>query len=157
MLMSVAGNKGKGFTIFELLVVMTIVAVASAGVGLAMRDSSETKLEQEASRLVALLESARAQSRLNGIPVVWRATQERFVFDGLPPKALPEGWLGAGVFAQISMRSATAVAPASLLLGPEPVIGSQEITIRTLDNPAVGYRIFTNGLQPFGLEVVRQP
>ena len=41
--------------------VISIVALATAGVSMAMRDSSQTQLEREAQRLAALLESARAQ------------------------------------------------------------------------------------------------
>ena len=63
-----------GFTLLELLVVLSIVALATAGAGLAMRDSGQTQLEREAARLAALLESARAQSRAGGLPVRWRAS-----------------------------------------------------------------------------------
>lgn len=41
----------KGFTLLELLVVLAIMAVATAGVGLAMRDSSQSRLEREGQRL----------------------------------------------------------------------------------------------------------
>ena len=62
-----------GFTLLELLVVVAIIAIASAGVSFALRDSADTQLEREAQRLAALLESARAQSRTSGRPVQWRA------------------------------------------------------------------------------------
>ena len=52
-----------GFTLLELLVVVAIMALAMAGVGLALRDSGQTQLEREAERLAALLEAGRAQSR----------------------------------------------------------------------------------------------
>ena len=45
---------------------VSIVAIASAGVAFAMRDSAQTQTEREAQRLSALLESARAQSRTSG-------------------------------------------------------------------------------------------
>ena len=61
-------NRSRGFTLLELLVVISIMALATAGVGLAMRDGGQTQLEREAARLAALLESARAQSRAGGIP-----------------------------------------------------------------------------------------
>ena len=56
---SAAGNLRRchrGFTLLELLVVMAIVALVSAGVGFAMRDASLTQLERDADRLSALLE-----------------------------------------------------------------------------------------------------
>eukprot|EP01042_Synura_sphagnicola_P021288 gene21288-27052_t len=77
----------RGFTLLELLVVISIMALATAGVGLAMRDGGQTQLEREAARLAALLESARAQSRAGGIPVRWRALPGGFRFEGLPRSA----------------------------------------------------------------------
>ena len=67
--------------------VISIVALATAGVSMAMRDSSQTQLEREAQRLAALLESARAQSRASGMAVRWHTTADGFQFDGLPPGA----------------------------------------------------------------------
>ena len=58
-----------GFTLLELLVVISIMAIATAGVGLALRDSGQTQLEREGERLAALLDSARARSRASGVPV----------------------------------------------------------------------------------------
>ena len=52
-----------GFTLIELLVVITLIAIASSVITLAMRDPAATRLEQEAARLGALLEMARAESR----------------------------------------------------------------------------------------------
>ena len=46
--------RGKGFTLLELLVVVALIAMATAGVSLSLRDSRQTQLEREAQRLVAL-------------------------------------------------------------------------------------------------------
>ncbi len=62
-----------GFTLLELMVVVAIAALATAGVTLALRDSDAERLDREALRLAALIESARAQSRVTGLPVAWRA------------------------------------------------------------------------------------
>src|SRR3982751_4189582 len=58
-----------GFTLIELLVVITLIAIASAVASLSIRNPASTRLDHEAARLVALLESARAASRASGIAV----------------------------------------------------------------------------------------
>ncbi len=60
-------TRQSGFTLIELLVVITLIAIASSVVTLAMRDPAATRLEQEAARLAALLESARAEARASGL------------------------------------------------------------------------------------------
>ena len=65
-------RRARGFTLLELLVVISIMALATAGVGLALRDGGQQALEREGERLAVLLESARAQSRASGVPVRWR-------------------------------------------------------------------------------------
>lgn len=132
----------RGFTLLELLVVISIMAIATAGVGLALRDSGQTQLEREGERLAALLESARARSRASGVPVRWQAVQGGFRFDGLPPGALPTQWLD----------TATRVRGAGVLvLGPEPVIGPQQVTLEQSTRPGRTLRVATDGLHPFAL------
>ena len=134
---------GRGFTLLELLVVVAIIAIASAGVSLAMRDAGATQLEREAQRLAALLESARAQSRGSGMPVRWRAVTGGFRFEGLPLNALPELWLAEG-----TQVRGTAV----LVLGPEPIIGPQELVLGSSTQPGRSVRIATDGLRPFAVQ-----
>ena len=133
----------RGFTLLELLVVVSIMALATAGVGLAMRDSGETLLEREAARLAALLEAGRAQSRASGMPVRWRATPGGFRFDGLPPDKLPSQWLNPATLV---------LGPASLVLGPEPLIGRQQVVLSRQDHPEHTLRVGTDGLRPFTVE-----
>ena len=96
-----------GFTLIELMVVVALIAVASAAVTLALRDPSATQLEQEAARLAALLESARAEARASGLAVRWEprpadADASGFRVIGLPPSAkLPQHWLAEGVSAEV--------------------------------------------------------
>jgi general secretion pathway protein H len=133
----------RGFTLLELLVVVAIMAVATAGVGLAMRDSSGAQLEREAQRLAALLESARAQSRMSAVAVRWRATPTGFSFDGITGAPLPSSWLGEDV------RS---IGPGTVVLGPEPIIGPQQIRLVSVSNPARSLTLATDGIRPFSVQ-----
>jgi general secretion pathway protein H len=132
-----------GFTLLELLIVVAIMAVATAGVGLSLRDSSATSLEREAQRLAALLESARAQSRMSASPVRWRATGTGFAFDGLANSTLPSHWLGQDV--QVAADAGVVV------LGPEPVIGPQQIRLVSISDPARSLTLATDGVRPFSV------
>ena len=133
----------RGFTLLELLVVISIMALATAGVSLAMRDSGQTQLEREAARLAALLESGRAQSRGTGVPVRWRADARGFRFEGLPASTLPTQWLDAGT----NVRG-----PAILQLGPEPLIGPQQVLLVNQAYPERMLRVVTDGVRPFTVE-----
>jgi general secretion pathway protein H len=53
-------------TLLELMVVIAIMGLATAGVSLAMRDTAGEQLSREAERLAALLEAGRAASRASG-------------------------------------------------------------------------------------------
>ena len=126
--------------------VISIIALATAGVGLALRDSGQTLVEREAERLAALLESARAQSRSAGLPVRWRALPQGFRFEGLPPSAqaaLPSQWLDMGTVVR---------GPAVLQLGPEPLIGPQQVLITHQAHPERTLRVATDGVRPFRVE-----
>ena len=131
-----------GFTLLELLLVVAIIAVASAGVSFALRDSAQTQLEREAVRLAALLESARTRSMASGVPVRWRTTATGFVFDGLALGSLPEGWLSPDV---------NSTAPAQLLLGPEPIIAPQSVRLTSRSQPDRTLNVGTDGVRPFSV------
>ena len=137
-----------GFTLLELLLVVAIIAVASAGVSFALRDSGQTQLEREALRLAALLESGRSRSLTSGVPVRWRSTASGFVFDGLPAGSLPEAWLSKDVATQGS---------ASLLLGPEPIIGPQRVLLVSASLPGRAIGVATDGVRPFSVQPAEAP
>ena len=120
-------HPSSGFTLLELIVVIAIIAVATAAVSFAMRDTNAAKLDREADRLAALLESARAQSRASGVAVRWRPVEGSFVFDGLPADALPGGWAAEGITAQPALANGTLVPV--LQLGPDPIIPAQQVTL----------------------------
>jgi general secretion pathway protein H len=132
-----------GFTLLELLLVVAIIAVASAGVSFALRDSGQTQLEREAQRLAALLESARSRSLTSGVAVYWRTTETGFVFDGLPVGALPNAWLAKDV---------GAAAPTNLLLGPEPIIAPQSVRLVSATLSGQSLNVMTDGVRPFTVQ-----
>jgi general secretion pathway protein H len=131
------------------MVVITLIAIASGLMSLALRDPAGTQLENEAARLVALLESARAESRASGIAVRWetRAVETNtnadapgFEFVGVTNISdFPSHWLGSGVSADI-------VGARAVNLGPEPLIAPQRIVLRLEDQRLA---IATDGLGPF--------
>ncbi len=136
----VGTDRHAGFTLLELLVVVAIMAVATAGVSLALRDDPQSLLEREGVRLASLLEAARAQSRLSATPVRWRPTGQGFTFDGLPPDQFPRQWLQSGMQASPSQ---------GVWLGPEPIIGKQRIVLQLAGQPGQTLALATDGVAPF--------
>ncbi|HXD06995.1 MAG TPA: prepilin-type N-terminal cleavage/methylation domain-containing protein [Burkholderiaceae bacterium] len=143
-------DAARGFTLIELLIVVALIAIVSAIAGLALRDGSGTQLEREASRLSALLEAARAESRTVGLPITWapvvngEGVATGFHFSGTSQaNPMPSEWLQPGVSVQMSNdRGLTR----GIVLGPEPVIGPQRITLRLNDQQLT---LSTDGLGPF--------
>lgn len=128
------------------MVVVLIIAVASAAVTLSLRDRSQSKLEEEGARLSALLEAARTQSRIVGTEVRWAPlTTGGFQFLGLPAlaaKELPTRWLDADT-------TATIVGAPQVRLGPEPLLPAQRVVLHLGERElAVG----TDGLAPFEID-----
>ncbi|MFM9922156.1 prepilin-type N-terminal cleavage/methylation domain-containing protein [Variovorax sp. H27-G14] len=146
-------RSARGFTLLELIVVIAIIAIATAAVSFAMRDTNAAKLDREGDRLAALLESARAQSRASGVVVRWRLTEGGFAFDGLPADALPTDWASEGITAQASLADGAQVP--SLQLGPDPIIAPQQVLLYSAGPPARTLRIATDGLRPFTVSAVQ--
>jgi general secretion pathway protein H len=170
-------QRQQGLTLLELLVVLAIIGFAMAGVSLSLRDSSQTQLEREAQRLVAVLEAARAQSRTSGIALIWQATPEGFVIrpalstnptqvnnaaitsaagNAVSPIATrTETWLVIGTQASVSTAAPpNNNTPANLVvLGPEPILAPARITLSVAATnsakPVTSLSIGTDGLRPF--------
>ena len=128
------------------MLVMAIVAIATALVSLALRDGSQNRLEEEGARLSALLESARAEARASGVTVRWvpaaagASDGAHFRFIGLPAGTeLLTRWLGEGLSAEV-------IGAGALLLGPEPVLPAQQLVLRLEDRRLV---LSSDGLAPF--------
>ena len=129
---SAAGSKHgpalvRGFTLLELLVVVALISA----------------LERDATRLAALLETARAQARASGLPVVWRSTPTGFVFEGLPPPGLPQRWLS---------EATRTTASQPVVLGPEPLIPPQSIALTPAQGPSLTLWVSSDGLRPFRVQ-----
>lgn len=134
----------RGVTLLELLVVVALMALVSAGAIFALRDSPQHRLDLEAQQLVTWLEAARAQARTRGLVVRWVATPEGHVLQGLPPDALPA--LG------LRWRDPdTRVLGGPVVLGPEPLLRAQTVVLQHASQPTVQVRIGTDGVRPFKL------
>ena len=137
--MTLRGGAPRGFTLVELLVVLAILAVASALVVLSVRDDAPTRLMREADRLIAQLETTRALARSNAQALLWQP-----VPGGYQLGAQRESWLDARTTA--TLRVGTEGAPNRIALGPEPLILPTEIE---LQQGGARRRIRTDGLRPF--------
>ncbi len=137
----------RGFTLIELMVVIAMIAVASAVATLALRDPSATQLEREAARLIALLESARAEARASGLSARWEPQGDQqdvpgFRFIGLPASSdMPKQWLDPALSAEV-------VGARAVVLGPDPLIGVQRIVLRLGEQHRT---LQTDGIGPFAV------
>ena len=120
----------------ELLIVIAIIALAVGLMTAALPDGDAAKLEEEGARLTALLDSARAEARVAGVPVRWVPRPgaagnadgvAHFVFVGLPASLqMPTRWLDPRPTAFI-------VGGSTVLLGPEAILPPQRIILRLDD------------------------
>ncbi len=124
----------------ELLVVIALMALVSVGVVFAMGDNSQDALQREGQRLAAQLEAARAQSRASGQPVRWRADNNGFVMEGLQSGSRRSEWLQPPVAVRTD---------GDIILGPEPLIGAQAITLSYPNRNAQAVIVATDGVRPF--------
>jgi|APCry1669189665_1035243.scaffolds.fasta_scaffold68406_2 general secretion pathway protein H len=137
----------RGFTLLELLVVLAIMAIGSAAVMLTLRNTPEQALTQDAQRLAAWLDTARAQSRVRGERVVCITNAQGFYFTGQSGMALSNElhpWSYARTRSDLQLN-------APLVLGPEPMIGPQRVTLYLQDAPQTRVVVATDGLRDFGV------
>ncbi len=142
----------RGFTLLELLVVLAIVGLASAGITLSLRDSEATALERDATRLAALLEAARHLSRATGSPIHWHPQPEGFEFvaawlthpDNTELRG-PKTWLSTGT----TVRMVAPLNTRTWVLGPEPILPAQTLVLqRGMQQLAIG----SDGFKPFSVQ-----
>lgn len=149
-------NRRSGFTLLELLIVVTVIALATGLSVLALRDPAANRLEQEAARLVAVLEAARMDSRASGQVLTFRPvnggmatggkSRVDFVFEpGATRDDWPQRWLHAQTQAEV-------IGASRLILGPEPLIPPQRLVLRLGQEQRV---VATDGLGAFRVEEPR--
>lgn len=141
----------RGFTLLELMVVVALIAITTAVVAFAVPDPSSTRLEREAARLTAILESARVQARSGAMTIQWipesTGKGDDYQFIGLPPAFMPSlKWDAPEVKAEVVNGGGGIGRGKSIVLGPEPVIGAQSVILRLEDRQII---IGTDGLSPF--------
>ena len=147
-------QRQRGLTLLELLVVLAIIALATAGVSLSLRDGRQTQIEREAQRLIAVLEATRAQSRTSGAVMTWQANPQGFAIQTLPARPtqppVAHTWLAANVQAQVvqPLPTANAASVPVVVLGPEPILPAARIT---LSLPPYHVTVGTDGLKPFAV------
>lgn len=133
-------SRPQGFTLLELLIVMSIAVLLTAGASLALPPRAERHLDQEAQRLITRLEIARSRSRARGQTIVAQLNKHGMNFIGSAPEnSLSGNWLHAE----------TSVQSVRLVLGPEPVITPQHVQLRG----AKGHSLWvaTDGVRPFAI------
>lgn len=72
----------RGFTLLELMVVLVIIGICTAGIGLGLGSLLDParQLRQEAERLAQRLQVAREEARIDGRPLRWQADATGYRF-----------------------------------------------------------------------------
>ena len=87
-----------GFTLLEVLVVVTLIAIVGAAVGLAIGGRGDSELEAGAERLLGALNHAREAAVVSGRPYglfITPTAYEMVVFDGVAWHSAAAGGSGA--------------------------------------------------------------
>ncbi|MPM90633.1 hypothetical protein SDC9_137755 [bioreactor metagenome] len=83
-----------------------------------------------------------------GALVVWRPMPQGFRFEGLPPNVkMPTQWLQTPVLVQPNTP---------VVLGPEPLIPRQSITLSLPGSSSAPVRLATDGLRPFSIQNLQE-
>ncbi|MBM3362545.1 MAG: type II secretion system protein GspH [Betaproteobacteria bacterium] len=134
-----------GLTLIELMVVIVLMAVLSAAVLVGQRDPDRQTLQRQAERLTAELEAARSFSRSSGRKLVLVPREGGFAIEGRGQGAPTQPWMHPEIEVQWGVNPATRM----LVLGPEPIIAAQSITLRLR---ALELKLVTDGLGPFRVQ-----
>lgn len=117
-----------GFTLIEIAVVLLIITITIAMVGINLQRGDNNRVQEEADRIVILLQAARDEAILQGQVFAVQFTQEGYRFlrlnhkgkleliendDVLSPRTLPDG-----VSLSFTVDGAVADSEAGLILDP---------------------------------------
>jgi general secretion pathway protein H len=122
------------------LVVLAIIALASATVSLSLRDSAQNQLQSEAERLIAVLEATRADARASNSAMRWHANNTGFEVHTQTNK-------GDTVHAMAWLYPGIQASPTDVLISAEPIQARTTVTLRH-DNGA-SLNIGSDGAAPF--------
>ncbi|MBT0569155.1 hypothetical protein KIK84_02345 [Curvibacter sp. CHRR-16] len=138
-----------GFSLLEMLLVVSIVGFASTLVVLALRDAGQNRLSQLGLQVAASIEKARAQSRAQNTPLWWRTTSTGYAISATAKPA--NRWnqdKDAVPWPDPDLQSDSE----PVLLGPEPVLQPTRIRLWLRSDPAHSVELSTDGLLPFALQ-----
>ncbi len=117
-----------GFTLIEIMVVLLIVAITIGMVGVNLQRGDNNRVQEEADRIVILLQAAREEAILQGQVFAVQFSEDGYRFlrlnnkgnlelieqdDLLMPRSLPDG-----VTLSFTMDGATAESEAGLVIDP---------------------------------------
>lgn len=144
-------SASRGFTLLELLITLSIAAAAVGGAMLALPDSGLRALDQDAQRLAAQLEVARAQSRASGQAMWAKVQAQGWQWQGVPQQGASREGGSQAPAAEVQrwLHEDTQAAEVRVQLGPEPVIAAQQVQLWN----AKGQRttVATDGVRPFAV------
>lgn len=138
--------RSAGFTLLELLVVLALIAIATAGVTASLPDADHTALRQESERLIATLEAARVRSRSTGIGAKMVMVEKGFLLLETGQKVTEERKQQARPWLNPKTR---AHGSNPIVLGPEPMLPRQHITLLLGERSIT---LATDGMQPFDVQ-----
>ena len=102
----------RGFTLLELMVVLVIIGICTAGIGLGLGSLLDParQLRQDGERLAQRLQVARDEARIDGRPLRWQADATGYRFSRLEGSRWvtverddllrPQKWQAAGIAVQ---------------------------------------------------------
>jgi general secretion pathway protein H len=122
----------RGFTLLELLIVITIIAMGAAAVALSVSSSDARLLKEETARLGALFRIAQDEARVSGRTLVWEANLEGYRFRPLDPEAARD-WKDEILRPRAWPFAVRRVEGGRIVFGREPLLDPATLHIETAE------------------------